>query len=257
MLVLWRGTPCIRVPNTAKHSRTLKGPGTVAQPSRVKPPESAVEVNMLGQALDQLENRCKALLASAMFSRAEALKVFDSLPTTRFGQAGRGFSVGYAGSASAPQVRRNTTAYPATTRYLCAFVKQHCPHHRFTSIAVLENSSAPLHVDTQVCPGTCNAAFGLSSFSNGEIFVERQSGLRTFQEGGRKLRGDNLSLQPGPAVFKARDCRHATLPWLGIGVIIVAYTADSPNDLTHASKQELLQAGFLPARKHLCKALCV
>ena len=216
----------------------------MAQPPRVQPPESAVEVNVLGQALEQLEDRSKALLASATFSRAEALEVFDSLPTTRFGQ-GRGFSVGYAGSASAPQVRRNTTAYPAATRYLCAFAKQHCPHHRFTSIAVLENSSAPLHIDMQVCPGTSNVAFGLSSFSNGEIFVERQSGLHTFQEGGRKLRGDNLSLQPGPAVFRARDCRHATLPWQGRRVILVAYTADSPNDLSHASKQELLQAGFL------------
>ncbi|CAE7480278.1 unnamed protein product [Symbiodinium necroappetens] len=195
-----------------------------------------------------------ALLAQPSASLGDLLRLFDLLPHEPAPAAGRalalagGFSFGSGAWVHGNQVglRNNTFSFPLSTRVFTRHVARHGPaHFQFSSIVVLDNVCTVAHRDSHNDPSSQNAVFGLSDFSGGEVWVQRDGGLTPFVANGKSLLGDALPTRPGPAIFAARHNLHATLPWSGRRVVLVAYTTTQLDRLLPDSKFFASGLGFV------------
>ena len=231
----------------------VKGAGTVARPVDAKSPP--VQANTLASAsgsssLHPAESFAQLLLERPSASLGDLLKLFDLLRHEPAPVAGRaevgGFSFGSGAWVHGNLVglRTNTYTFPLSTSVFTRHVARHLPQHTFSSLVVLDNVCTLAHRDSHNEPSSKNAVFGLSDFTGGEVWVERAGGSIPYSADGKTLLGDALSTRPGPAVFAARAELHATLPWSGRRVVLVAYTTSHLQKLSSEVKRFAAKLGL-------------
>ena len=214
-----------------------------------------VQANTLASAsgsssLHPAESFAQLLLERPSASLGDLLKLFDLLPHEPAPVAGRaeagGFSFGLGAWVHGNLVglRTNTYTFPLSTSVFTRHVARHLPQHTFSSLVVLDNVCTLAHRDSHNEPSSKNAVFGLSDFTGGEVWVERAGGSTPYAAEGKTLLGDALSTQPGPAVFAARAELHATLPWSGRRVVLVAYTTSHLHKLSSEAQRSAAKLGF-------------
>ena len=225
----------------------------MAHPVDAKSPP--VQANTLASAsgsssLHPAESFAQLLLERPSASLGDLLKLFDLLPHEPAPVAGRaeagGFSFGSGAWVHGNLVglRTNTYTFPLSTSVFTRHVARHLPQHTFSSFVVLDNVCTLAHRDSHNEPSSKNAVFGLSDFTGGEVWVERAGGSTPYAAEGKTLLGDALSTQPGPAVFAARAELHATLPWSGRRVVLVAYTTSHLHKLSSEAQRFAAKLGF-------------
>ena len=141
-------------------------------------------------------------------------------------------------------LRTNTYTFPRSLSTRVFSVARHCPQHTFSSLVVLDNVCTLAHRDSHNEPSSKNAVFGISNYTGGEVWVERAGGTIPFPVEGRTLAGVTLPTLPGPAVFAARNELHATLPWTGRRVVLVAYTTSHLQNLSPEAHRFAASLGF-------------
>ncbi|CAE7233964.1 unnamed protein product [Symbiodinium natans] len=139
-------------------------------------------------------------------------------------------------------VRGFTKRFPAVTRFFCALLRQHFPGHAFTNAAVFTNLRAEPHVDSCNVPGFPNLLLPLSLFRDGDVWQESPVGGVPLA--GHDALGIRLRVSLGPQTLDASRL-HATLPWKGVGCLLVGYCLQGWERLSEKERQELLSLGFL------------
>ena len=95
----------------------------------------------------------ESLLAKGVLQQADILRLYAALPSEVVTRnttetEGRAFGVGAWIHGGVGGLRQNTHLFPLTCKVLCAFVRQRCANHNFSSPILLENSQAGLHTDS-------------------------------------------------------------------------------------------------------------
>ncbi|CAE7214330.1 RE1 [Symbiodinium microadriaticum] len=138
---------------------------------------------------------------------------------------------------------------PNTTTYLVNAAKRITGRDQFGSLAIVENVSMGPHRDSHNHRGTSNTVTALSSFTNGEIWVEAREEEYDYSDVWRQVlpgqwkRGKLHRLQPGRPVTFPPGQWHQTEPWEGDRVALLTYTPRLTN-LNKKDKDELMSLGF-------------
>jgi len=221
----------------------------------VVPKSSLCQANVLADSsqpveLHPAEHFAKFLLAQSSASLEDLLKLFDLLPHEPAPAAGRALAGGSSFGAGAwvhgnqVGLRNTTFSFPLSTSVFTRHVARHCQNLQFSSLVILDNVCTVAHRDCHNDPSSHNAVFGLSDFEGGEVWVQRSGGLTPYVSDGKTLHGDALPTRPGPALFSARQSLHATLPWSGRRVVLVAYTTTQLEKLPPQARAFAQGLGF-------------
>ena len=135
----------------------------------------------------------------------------------------------------------------ASIQALTAYVRQCDASHVFTSVAVFFNTASPPHRDTQN-ENTPNLVLKLSSFSGGGLWIEDSCGSVERLVSGKPTLGKILNFQDGKLYVQAREKWHATEPWEGSRVVLVAYNLGCAAQLSADNRTDLCSLGFQPPR---------
>ena len=144
-------------------------------------------------------------------------------------------------------VRRSTYEFPASCKLICSFITAIAPKARFTSFQILCNCRSLPHADAHNFRDEPNLLVALSDFRGGELWVQSPEGERMLSVGGKSLSGRLIDLQRGPAYFDPHRV-HATMPWRGRRLILVAFTIRNPEKLKREHLEFLESVGFRPPR---------
>ena len=182
-----------------------------------------------------VEDRASELLQQdCLISPSDLSSLFSSLPhedpSRASGCEGASFSTG-AFCRVKVGLRTNMSRFPKVSQLAARFVRQQLPNLRFTSIVMFQNVMTEPHVDAQnsFLP---NAVCALSDFKDGQVWVERDGGDSVFDFQGTLRRGVDLSLDGSHAVFSARRLVHATRPWSGCRLVLVAFSISAVHGLS-------------------------
>ena len=115
-------------------------------------------------------------------------------------------------------------------------------------------SDALLHCDNAICECQAsphkdkynekcsnNLLLPCSSFKGGQLFVESAGGAHQLQPGG--VTGHIFSTQE-PTIFSP-CCTHATLPWQGAKLMLIAYHTGMTQHLCQEDRHKLAGMGFV------------
>ena len=213
----------------------------------------------VAEGLDAIAMHPAEVLAQAMLHSAQVphpedvLSLFELLPRTRAHQGtgssalGTAFFAGANWEAAGLVIRRNTLQFPASCAIVCQYIRSLDPLHNFGAFVVLDNVASACHRDHKNSASP-NLVAALTTFQEGGIWHEDTSGEVIRQVNGQPVPGKILSLQSGHVYVHAKTCFHATEPWSGRRVVLIAYM---PADLHRLAKQDaahLQQLGFLLPR---------
>ena len=140
-------------------------------------------------------------------------------------------------------LRSNTSLFPAATKVLCRFLRQAQADFAFTSCALFCNVATKPHRDARNSSSS-NLIVPVSSFEHGEIWCEDPSGTVPYTYDGITLLGRCLQVSAGPVLLDARDRVHATMPWTGTRLVLIAYSVAQWQALTLHQKDLLISLGF-------------
>ena len=101
-------------------------------------------------------------------------------------------------------LRFNTRAFPASTAFLFHYLKQVLPDFACSTIALFKNTMTAIHKDCRNGKHL-NAALPISSFAQGQIWIDNPSGLHPMTVDGVVVAGDLLPVNEKPVVFDAGD----------------------------------------------------
>ena len=150
-------------------------------------------------------------------------------------------------------LRFNTRAFPASTAFLFHYLQQVLPDFACSTIALFKNTMTAIHKDCRNGKHP-NAALPISSFDQGQIWIENPSGLHPMTVDGVVVAGDLLPVNEKPVVFDAWRLRHCTLPWKGTRLILVGFSEFSVaqlHTLPQHDRQILFAVGArLPPPEH-------
>ena len=150
------------------------------------------------------------------------------------------FTVGAWNYGNMAGITRQSRAFPWVTKVLAGIVRTWHPSLHFTSCTLSLNSTAPLHKDSRNLKDSCNFALPCSAFRGGQIFLEDVEGLTSLTESGPV--GHVLSMNEATA-FSPHQ-RHATLPWSGQRLLLLAYHIGQFRSLTSEAASFLCEHGF-------------
>ena len=155
------------------------------------------------------------------------------------------FTVGAFSSGPHHGLCRSTMAHPNTARLLNCLVVHLCPHHRWTTLAVLFNYATQPHIDR--CNGPSpNLVISLSLHEGGEIWIAHAQGCEYLEHQGRMVRGDRFLNLLQAVRFPAHRLLHHTCAWQHFDrVTLVAYTAERWEKLGLPMHQRLEEMGFV------------
>ena len=197
------------------------------------------------QAVDP-EDLAKELLVTRTFSAAAALQLVDLLPRDSGlrrvqGNGGSRLAFGAYWGMGKACMFKNTLKFPCSCKYLCAFVHHVAPQHEFSAIEILDDVLSGVHQDSSNRRDSASVVIPLTTFADGQLWVENAAGTHKLPSGQRGVLHD---FGRGPCKFDPH-CKHAVLPWHGRRVVLAAYVPrgvlDSPSDL----KSELSLLGFV------------
>ncbi|CAE7488234.1 unnamed protein product [Symbiodinium sp. CCMP2456] len=125
-------------------------------------------------------------------------------------------------------LRSDSVRFPFATRLVCRIVAQVAPGFPFTTVALLHQVRSTLHKDRNNLKGLPSLVFPVSSFKDGQIFVEGGKAEHEISfDGSPPLRGELLQVCEGP-VFLDGHRQHATLDWTGLRQVAVAFCIKDP-----------------------------
>ena len=131
--------------------------------------------------------------------------------------------------------------YPWVVRALTGIVRAWDPTHCFTAITLSMNVKASPHKDKYNEKCSSNLLLHCSSFQGGQLFVENADGTHQLQRGG--VTGHIFSTQE-PTIFSP-CCTHATLPWQGTRLLLIAYHTSMTQHLCQEDRHALAGMGFV------------
>ncbi|CAE7263495.1 GIP [Symbiodinium natans] len=184
----------------------------------------------------------EAMWVLVQFSRLQSLK------------AGLYRHGGVVGTTSA------TNSYPWLTELMAATLLSASPEAEFTSLWLSNMNPMSLHADHNNVEGSVNVVFPLKlPPEGGDLWVELRAGdvihgsVEQRVDGtGKKWLGTTHSLQRGKPFYLDPKRRHATTPFEGERVVLVAYTVNTLGKVPKSELQALESLGFpLPASARL------
>ena len=184
----------------------------------------------------------EAMWVLVQFSRLQSLK------------AGLYRHGGVVGTTSA------TNSYPWLTELMAATLLSASPEAEFTSLWLSNTNPMSLHADHNNVEGSVNVVFPLKlPPEGGDLWVELRAGdviygsvEQRVDGAGKKWLGTTHSLQRGKPFYLDPKRRHATTPFEGERVVLVAYTVNTLGKVPESELQALESLGFpLPASARL------
>ena len=133
----------------------------------------------------------------------------------------------------------NSSLFPSTTTVLASIVHTWNPEHRFTTCTLTLNMVATPHRDSRNLRGSLNMSI---EFTGGQLFIEDPCG-RTRPSAEGPL-GHMLSLQEVTSFVPHR--LHATPPWSGTRLLLLAHHIGQYRRLTESAWRNLSFCGFHP-----------
>ena len=135
-----------------------------------------------------------------------------------------------------------TRLYPWCTRAISAVVHTWDLAHPFTTVTMSLNVAAAPHRDKYNHASTDNLCLPCSVFQGGELFIEAADGATCLSIDGP--RGHIISAQTATAFHPFS--LHATLPWTGNRLLIIAYHIGMSHRLDSEDVMRLTAFGFNP-----------
>ena len=181
-------------------------------------------------------------------TKADLCHLHSMLPLThssRF-EGGSTFTAGVFRHGGVIGLHKATNAFPLSVQVINRFLKDIDPTFEFCSVALNMNVMAAAHRDSNNASPT-NLVVGLSAFKGGAIWVQSEANTHRLQVHGETLLGDLADLAEGPQVIKAKSAIHATLPWQGDRLVLIAFSGGDANLLPARDYQFLLTLGFRPS----------
>ena len=157
--------------------------------------------------------------------------------------SGSAFFTGACSHGGIQGLRSNTSLFPEATKVLCRFLRQAQDGFAFTSCALFNNVATKPHRDARNS-SSLNLIVPVSSFEHGDIWCEDPSGTVPFTFDGVTRLGRCLQVAAGPVLLDARDRVHATMPWTGNRLVLIAYSVAQWQALSLHQKQFLLSLEF-------------
>ena len=156
----------------------------------------------------------------------------------------RSFSLGIYARPAVVGLCRATMPHPNVCKLLCRLVSHVCPSHRWTTIAVHVNYSAPPHIDSLNGPQS-SLLMSLSLNDEGGLWVQDSEGQQYYEHNNQMLRGTVHSLQDQYLLLRSHEARHAVQSWIHYNrVTLVAYTVRQWTRLVLPMRKTLLDLGF-------------
>ena len=140
-------------------------------------------------------------------------------------------------------LRRNTRDFPCVTRLLVAYLRKRLPTACFSCISVFSNLRQGMHRDSHNMAGTWNYITALSTFDNGQVWIECEEGGKSMCTPAGKLKGKLAEVAKGDVTFDAKRY-HCVMPWEGRRVVLVGFTPQCGKKLAVADRDALLELGF-------------
>ena len=137
-------------------------------------------------------------------------------------------------------MHRNTSLYPWVTRALTGVIRTWDCTLQFSTCSLIMNVMASPHRDKHNHKQSVNLSLPCSEFQGGQLFVEDGHGHAQLQPGG--VRGHIVSMNE--ATRFPPGATHASLPWIGNRLTLLAYHIRSSSRLCEPDLQALGRAGF-------------
>ncbi|CAE7363322.1 unnamed protein product [Symbiodinium sp. CCMP2592] len=188
-------------------------------------------------------------IARGSFDRASVQILFDLLPKTRphkitgSAEPGTAFFGGTVHQEGLTAPRSTCFTFPESMRVINAFLHSVDPHHRYAAFVLTKNVTSEVHRDPRNA-AVPNMIVAISSFTDGGIWIQDDSGTQVRSFHGSPVTGTVHSLQDGPVYLDARGCLHATQPWVGDRLIAIAYTPQYMHLLSVDDSAFLASLGF-------------
>ncbi|CAE7517036.1 nmd3 [Symbiodinium sp. CCMP2592] len=147
------------------------------------------------------------------FDRASVQILFDLLPKTRphkitgSAEPGTAFFGGTVHQEGLTAPRSTCFTFPESMRVINAFLHSVDPHHRYAAFVLTKNVTSEVHRDPRNA-AVPNLIVAISSFSDGGIWIQDDSGTQVRSFHGSPVTGTVHSLQDGPVYLDARGCLH-------------------------------------------------
>ena len=189
------------------------------------------------------------LAAGQPVARSDISNLFALLPTEPPHKAsgsldGRVFISGGYSKGGLVGLRQNCHLFPLSTQLCNKFIREQAPDHQFASFILLNNVKAEVHKDLGNAD-TRSLLIGVSSFVNGELWVESPDGNIEMKLKDQSIFGNLHPVCDTKVFFDARNSWHATMPWQGDRLVVAAYNPAFMDNLQPPQLQQLRHLGFL------------
>ena len=142
-------------------------------------------------------------------------------------------------------LRCNTSLFPVTTRALTQYAQSWAGDLPFTSVALFSDLATPLHSDRNNAKGFDNFLIGVSSFTQGGLWLENPNGTCPAPAPHSHVLGHVLPVSRRCVTFNAHK-RHATMPWSGHRVVMAGFVIKGYEAISSSDHNTLLSLGFHP-----------
>ena len=140
-------------------------------------------------------------------------------------------------------LRQNCSLFPSSTQLCNKFIREQAPDHKFSAFILLRNVKADVHKDLGNTD-TPSLLIGVSTFNNGELWVESPDGNVEMTLKDKVICGNLYPVCDTKVFFDARNTWHATMPWHGDRLVLAAYNPAFMNNLQPTQLEQLRHLGF-------------
>ena len=140
-------------------------------------------------------------------------------------------------------LRQNCSLFPSSTQLCNKFIREQAPDHKFSAFILLRNVKADVHKDLGNT-NTPSLLIGVSTFNNGELWVESPDGNVEMTLKDKVICGNLYPVCDTKVFFDARNTWHATMPWHGDRLVLAAYNPAFMNNLQPTQLEQLRHLGF-------------
>ena len=142
-------------------------------------------------------------------------------------------------------LRRTCHEFPNVCKMLTAYARGWGHDLSFTSLSLMAQVLTPLHADRNNAKGFPNFLIGVSTFSDGHLWLESPTGAHAGPLPHAHLRGHLLPVSNTCVTFDAQ-LRHATMPWTGYRLVLAGFVIRDFAALSEADHSALVSLGFSP-----------
>ena len=155
------------------------------------------------------EAEYEACMLQSDVSREDLLRIFDLLPgestaRTRGSVNGKSWSSGAYAKGGCVGLRRNARDFPCVTRLLVAYLRTRLPSARFSCVSVFSDLKQGMHRDSRNMADTWNYVTALSTFDNGQLWIECEEGTKSMSTPAGKRKGRLAEVAKEDLTFDAK-----------------------------------------------------